>query len=222
VGNYAEIDTASMGRGAVRFTVLVDNGWRDQAARDYFVRYTEDVTGAGTIPFPGMEKLFAGLASHGASLALRSEICPDTSWYRSIVFNEYRKPAFNDGFVMSFLMHRQTGRCSHLGMHQDLADRAPSERAKAITSLVHHRIAPLIDTVLSNEQHRSRRGLTPRLQQTLDHLLNGLSEKQIAAELDLSLPTVHEYIRKLYQHFDVHSHAQLLAFFLARRPKADA
>ena len=58
--------------------------------------------------------------------------------------------------------------------------------------------------------------LSPRLQQTLERLLAGDSEKQIAARLALSRHTVHVYVKSLYRHFDVSSRGELLARFVRR------
>jgi DNA-binding CsgD family transcriptional regulator len=52
--------------------------------------------------------------------------------------------------------------------------------------------------------------------QTLDCLLEGDSEKEIAARLGLSPATVHEYVTALYRRFGVHSRGQLLAHVLKR------
>jgi DNA-binding NarL/FixJ family response regulator len=56
--------------------------------------------------------------------------------------------------------------------------------------------------------------LSPRLRQTLAHLLEGKREKQVAVELGLSPSTVHEYVRALYRHFSVSNRAELSARFL--------
>ena len=53
--------------------------------------------------------------------------------------------------------------------------------------------------------------LSPRLRETLDCLLDGASEKQIAKRLELSPHTVHGYVKLIYRHFKVKSRAQLLS-----------
>lgn len=53
--------------------------------------------------------------------------------------------------------------------------------------------------------------LTPRARQTLQHLLAGLSEKQIASNLHLSPNTVHHYVKSIHRHFGVSSRSELLA-----------
>jgi DNA-binding NarL/FixJ family response regulator len=56
--------------------------------------------------------------------------------------------------------------------------------------------------------------LSPRMQQTLQRLLVGDSEKQIAHQLGLSRHTVHVYVKALYRGFGVSSRGELLACFV--------
>ena len=64
--------------------------------------------------------------------------------------------------------------------------------------------------------------LSPRQLQTLDRLLRGDSEKQIAGALKLSQATVHEYVTGLYRHFKVSSRGELMARFVGRSaPRVD-
>ncbi|MGH7279612.1 MAG: helix-turn-helix domain-containing protein, partial [Candidatus Rokuibacteriota bacterium] len=51
---------------------------------------------------------------------------------------------------------------------------------------------------------------------TLACLVEGDSEKQIAARLGLSPTTVHQYVTALYRHFGVRSRGKLLAHIMAR------
>ena len=57
-------------------------------------------------------------------------------------------------------------------------------------------------------------GLSNRLRQTLEGLLAGEAEKQIAYRLELSPHTVHVYVKNLYRHFQVSSRGELLARFV--------
>jgi len=57
--------------------------------------------------------------------------------------------------------------------------------------------------------------LSPRLKQTLELLLSGESEKQIARRLSLSQHTIHVYVKALYKGFGVSSRGELLAKFIA-------
>lgn len=66
--------------------------------------------------------------------------------------------------------------------------------------------------------------LSPRMRQTLERLLAGDSEKQIAARLRLSPHTVHVYVKTLYRRFDVCSRGELFSRFIrptaAHQPRA--
>jgi DNA-binding NarL/FixJ family response regulator len=56
--------------------------------------------------------------------------------------------------------------------------------------------------------------LSPRLRQTLERLLCGDGEKQIAARLKLSTHTVHVYVKALHKRYNVSSRSELLAHFI--------
>ena len=59
--------------------------------------------------------------------------------------------------------------------------------------------------------------LSPRVRQTLERLLAGDSEKEIAFRLGVSPHTVHVYVKTLYRRFDVCSRGELLARFVMPR-----
>ena len=59
--------------------------------------------------------------------------------------------------------------------------------------------------------------LSPRMRQTLERLLAGDSEKEIAARLGLSPHTVHVYVKTLYRRFGVCSRGELFARFIDRQ-----
>jgi len=61
--------------------------------------------------------------------------------------------------------------------------------------------------------------LSPRMRQTLERLLAGDSEKEIATRFGRSRHTVHVYVKKLYQRFAVSSRGELLTLFV-RSPVA--
>jgi DNA-binding NarL/FixJ family response regulator len=58
--------------------------------------------------------------------------------------------------------------------------------------------------------------LPRRQRQTLELLLAGDAEKQIAARLGISKNTVHVYVKSLYKRFGVSSRAELLARWVRR------
>jgi DNA-binding NarL/FixJ family response regulator len=76
------------------------------------------------------------------------------------------------------------------------------------------------ESVGAGQLRRSANGtnttLPPRQDQTLRHLLEGDSEKQVARKLSLSQHTVHVYVKALYRRYGVSSRAELLAKHLSR------
>ena len=56
--------------------------------------------------------------------------------------------------------------------------------------------------------------LSPRMRQTLDRLLAGDSEKEVAARFGRSRHTVHAYVKKLYERYGVSSRGELFALFV--------
>jgi DNA-binding CsgD family transcriptional regulator len=62
----------------------------------------------------------------------------------------------------------------------------------------------------------SQPSLGPRLRQTLDLLLAGDAEKQIAGKLGLSQHTIHDYVKAVYRRFGVGSRAELLALWVRK------
>ena len=58
--------------------------------------------------------------------------------------------------------------------------------------------------------------LAPRQRQTLELLLDGKSEKEIAHHLSISRHTVHVYVKMLYKRFGVSSRGELLARWVQR------
>lgn len=56
-------------------------------------------------------------------------------------------------------------------------------------------------------------GLGAREQQVLQHVINGLSQKEIAKELGISVSTVNTYIQRIYEKLHVRSRSAIIAKF---------
>ena len=106
-----------------------------------------------------------------------------------------------------------------IGGNRVLGDEPISPRQITLLGILAEEITPLLGTRLSISGQLSKQGLTPRQRQTLDLLLDGLSEKQVANRLHLSKATIHDYIVQLHRHFDVSSRSELLSYFVKRKPK---
>jgi len=56
--------------------------------------------------------------------------------------------------------------------------------------------------------------ISPRMRQTLQYLVKGDTERQIALKLKISQHTVHVYVKQLYKRFNANSRGELLAKFI--------
>ncbi|UCF78709.1 MAG: response regulator transcription factor [Candidatus Eiseniibacteriota bacterium] len=52
--------------------------------------------------------------------------------------------------------------------------------------------------------------LSPRQAQIVGHILHGKSDKQIAHDLHISVPTVRTYMTRMFQKFEVNDRVELL------------
>ena len=140
----------------------------------------------------------------------RRELVADDVWYRSPSFEEFRYPAAIDQAALSILT-LPGGAVSAISLHRALGERDLTEREFRLFELIHSEIGRSIGGPLVGQTEPGPERLSRRLRQTLSCLLEGDGEKQVAARLDLSPTTVHQYVTALYRHFGVHSRAQLLA-----------
>jgi DNA-binding CsgD family transcriptional regulator len=53
--------------------------------------------------------------------------------------------------------------------------------------------------------------LSAREQQVLDHLVNGLSQKEMADNLGIAISTVNTYVQRIYEKLHVRSRRELIA-----------
>ena len=56
--------------------------------------------------------------------------------------------------------------------------------------------------------------LAPRERQVLVLLLLGVTEREIAGQLQLSTGTVHKYVTRIYRHFGATTRAELMAMWI--------
>jgi DNA-binding CsgD family transcriptional regulator len=140
----------------------------------------------------------------------------DRAWERSAVYADSRRPGGTDDHVNTEAAAAGAGVSTAFPVCRPVGDRRFTGREVRLTHLFHQELARLIGPVLAAGPD-PRAGLSPRLRQTLDCLLDGELEKPAAARLKLSRPTVHQYVGELNRRFGVGSPAELLARFVRRR-----
>jgi DNA-binding CsgD family transcriptional regulator len=146
----------------------------------------------------------------------RRQLVPDGVWYRSAAF-EYRRMNHVDHSLTSvYRLSGDDGAFSVISLERALGDRDFSQREQQLVRFFHAEIGPLIGHALVGATEPSPARLSLRLRETLACLLEGDSERQVAARLGLSPTTIHQYVTALYRHFQVRSRGQLLAHVIRR------
>ena len=167
---------------------------------------------------PQGDPIFQALRSVPGRLVVRTrrELVSDRGWYRSPAWNDYRRPIDLDDQLTSVYQVSDAGTVSVIALLRAPGEREFSEREQRLLSFFHGELGPLIGRSLISPTEPRPKGLSRRLGQTLACLLEGDTEKQVAARLGLSHATVHQYVTALYRHFGVSSRARLLAHIIKR------
>ncbi len=140
-----------------------------------------------------------------------AEIVTRDDWDRSVWINEYVRPARVDHFVGSV---RKVGKNAIMafGCMRAAGDRPFTEEDREALHLVHLGVGRLF------EMSSPRATLTPRMRDTLDVLLTGATDKEIAVQIGISPHTVREYLKSIFKAYGVSSRAQIIAREAAKKP----
>jgi DNA-binding CsgD family transcriptional regulator len=149
----------------------------------------------------------------------RSGLVTDRDWYRSASFNEYRKLGGCDHQLTSIFQVSGHGAITSMCVHRAIGDRDFSPREVRLMRFFHAELGRLLRGPLVSGIERGPEVLSTRLRQTLAYLLEGDSERDVAARLGLSRATTHQYVTMLYRKFGVRSRSQLLAYVFKRLGK---
>jgi DNA-binding CsgD family transcriptional regulator len=191
-----------------------DVGW-EGGDRRYFAAMNDEFARRG-VGFNPMYPAYMAASVAGCGPCLtRSDILTDTEWYGSPYFQHYHRPSGADA-IMYCILPLPVGRMAGLTLTRaaGAADFAPRNRAYLAEVL--GRIAPLVGGPVARFTEPAPSALPPRVRQVLRCLLEGDSDKQIAARLGLSQHTVNEYVKRVFRHFGVYSRPELLARWIRR------
>jgi DNA-binding CsgD family transcriptional regulator len=164
------------------------------------------------------DPLFAHLppcAPDGLVTYTRRQLVPDAIYHRWPVVELFRQVDIGRRMVSMYL-GSGTGTATAIHLHRGHRDRDFSPREQELLRFFHQELGPLVGRALISVAEANPAHLSPRLRQTLAFLLEGDSEKQVAARLGLSVATTHQYVTALYKRFGVRSRAQLMAHALRR------
>lgn len=195
---------------------LHSTGWDNPEAKEL---YLESLRPSCDVPFPSFRRVVGGALETGVAAFSRRMVLQDDEWYGTRYYRDYHSPTGCDEFAVSLRASKALKCIVVIGGH--LAHGAEPVPMKAVRQLglLAEEIVPLMGTELTMDGQIGMEGLSRRQGETLAHLLDGLSEKQVAVKLGISPPTVHDYVVQLHRHFDVSSRGELLSYFVRRRPK---
>jgi DNA-binding CsgD family transcriptional regulator len=146
----------------------------------------------------------------------RKQLVPDRAYCRSLAHDRYFRVGNVHHRLASIGETANGAAISLLHLHRPRGDRDFSSRERALLEFFHAEIVPLVGRALVSAAEPNPTSLGRRLRQTLACLVEGDSEKQVAARLGVSQATAHQYVTALYRRFGVHSRGQLLAHVVKR------
>ncbi|HZL34021.1 MAG TPA: LuxR C-terminal-related transcriptional regulator [Tepidisphaeraceae bacterium] len=206
------LDLRNLKPGIVpQFIEPLDIGWAGEREQGYFKAYANS---GASLDDPGTHALLALQKRTRFATASREQLIPDKVWYSAPAVQDYRRLGKVDGFLTSvatvgpgvlhgFILYRPWG-----GRPFQLRERKLSRifHAELLRALKDH----------SPDPASQLNALPPRLQQVARLILEGLSAKESAARLELSVQTVQSYSKAIYNRLNLHTRGEFMAHFLAR------
>jgi DNA-binding CsgD family transcriptional regulator len=156
--------------------------------------------------------------------ALRQDLLDDRAWLADPQHHALRAAAGVDDCALS--LHRGSDRGTAYALYVFRAPAPPAlphaepppplaarfgPRERTLLHALHAGLDPMFKAEESTHRLNRATELPPRLRQTLECLLVGDTERQVAYKLSLSVHTVHDYVKALYTHFGVSSRGELLS-----------
>ena len=183
----------------------------DRHGREVYAAFMRDLGPSG-------DPVFCALWHRRGRLVTvtQPQVVSDADWYRSVGYNEYRRRGGAAHTLTSVYLVTDAGAISAIALQRAIGERDFDPREQQLLNFFHGELGPLIGRALVSDSEPGPDDLAPRLRQTLACLLEGDSEKQVAARLGLSQATTHQYVTALYRRFGVRSRAQLMAHALRR------
>lgn len=149
-----------------------------------------------------------------ASTSLRGELVSDAAWYGAAEVVEHRRAAGIDDCVFSIHAGADRTQAFVLCAFRPWGASPFGQRERVLLETMHTAVEALYRSEEATGRLSRAAELSPRVRETLDHLLSGLTERQVAGRMELSVHTVHDYVKMLYAHFGVSSRSELLARWL--------
>jgi DNA-binding CsgD family transcriptional regulator len=167
---------------------------------------------------PLLEKYLAHADKYDGRGHTRTDLVTDREWYPTPFYHSLQKQIGIDHTLVSFVKLPGGPRlCSGITFSRGLDVKQDfSGRHRAMVTEAQRVFAPLMGGPLARFTEPSPAALPPRVRDVLRCVLDGDSDKQVAARLGISGHTVNQYTKAIHRHFGVSSRAELLARWIRR------
>ncbi|HEX2691696.1 MAG TPA: helix-turn-helix transcriptional regulator [Kofleriaceae bacterium] len=149
------------------------------------------------------------------------ELATERRWCCVEKMVHYLRPPGCGDAMFSAVRLRTSSQVHGLGLYRGPEGQAFNEEERNLLHVFHVACAGLLlsslpSTAGGGDQDAGYASLSLRQRQTLDLVLDGLSDKEIAGRLRISRFTVNQYTKAIYRHYGVTSRIQLLARLLGQ------
>lgn len=186
---------------------LLGHGW-SPAQQEQIAGAITNLQASGDPTLPFLSK-----SCHESFTVTRSQIVSDRNWYSSEHVQRSRRTSDVDSFILSQFQVPDCG-VHVLGMHRAWGDKHFGERERLFLELLHKELGRLWCRHGVTGGPRVRDRLPSQLRQVFDHLCQGHAEKEMAATMNLSQHTVHDYVKELYRRLGVRGRGEFLAWLV--------
>jgi DNA-binding CsgD family transcriptional regulator len=164
---------------------------------------------------PVARQINLDLLAGAREIVHRRSALVDENVYRKMTFFEaVATPLGQWDSIQSLIRHEPNLDFTIMSVYRSTSP-AFTQAAERLLLTVHSEMAWVLGDERSTPEALMH-GLADPERETLDKLLKGRSEKEVAAELGRSVHTVHSYVKRIYRRLGVTSRAELLALFLNR------
>jgi DNA-binding CsgD family transcriptional regulator len=192
----------------------MDFGWESERERGAFLEFMRDRVHLEDPVIKAFGEQLCALPPRQRSLTRsREQLVDDRTWYCSVAFCDYRRRSRTDDGLMS-VVALADGMSHGIALFRGLNERRFTSRDRRLLQLFHRELAPYLVGGLAPPGCDPLSGLSPRLRDVLECLLQGDSEQQVAARLGLTRDTVHQYVKALYRRLHVNTRGELMARFV--------
>lgn len=189
------------------FSVFLKGGFTDERFAKYLAAQEHPEMAMFNAP------ILAELEESGTHITrLRQQIDSENRFPKSEVYKLWREADLAPLIIS--MRPAANGQSSAVTLFRNFDRPLFKERENRLAHMMLNSVPWLHDEAWPNHPRRRVGALSPRMHTVVNLLLQGMSRKQIAAEMGISIHTLNGYIKDIYTRFDVHSQSDLIRRFV--------